>query len=324
MGSPVACVYGIGSPHGDDRLGWQVADALRQRVPPGVLVEVAADPLALLEVPIGCRLLIVVDACHWGGEPGTIRRLVWPDAQLDPNRLVSSHAWGVREALLLAERLGRLPPHVVVLAVEVSPDRSGATMSEPVARAVPELVRRVLAEVSRTEERDMTEPVTPEAVRGLAFFSPLTDAEAVRLAGAARWEVHLAGTILFREGEVHRSIGVVASGEVAIEIVGADRRPRRLQTVGRGELLGWSPVLGHGRMTATARTLTDVRLLTIAADTVLALCDADPHFGYQFMRRVAAAIASRLQATRLQLLDMFRAELPAVEAGGGVSWRPGS
>lgn len=316
MESLDACVFGIGSPHGDDCLGWQVADALRGRVPPGVRVEAVADPFALLEVPASCRLLVIVDACRGSGEPGTIRRLVWPDLRLDANRLVSSHAWGVCEALLLAERLGRLPPRVVVLTVEASPGWPGTTLSEPVARAIPELVRWVLAEVTRTEECDMTEPVTPEAVCGLAFFSSLTGAEAVRLAGAARWEVHLAGTVLFREGEVHRSIGVVASGEVAIEIVGADRRPRRLQTVGPGELLGWSPVLGNGRMTATARTLTDVRLLTVAADTVLALCEADPRFGYQFMRRVAAAIASRLQATRLQLLDMFRAELPAVEAGG--------
>jgi CRP-like cAMP-binding protein len=109
---------------------------------------------------------------------------------------------------------------------------------------------------------------------------------------------------------------VVTAGTVALEVNGQDHRPRRFQTVGPGELLGWSPLLGPGPMTATARALTDVTVVALDAPAVLALCDRDPRFGFQFMRRTAAAIAARLAATRLQLLDVFRYELPAPAEGG--------
>ncbi|HSQ54722.1 MAG TPA: cyclic nucleotide-binding domain-containing protein, partial [Gemmata sp.] len=105
---------------------------------------------------------------------------------------------------------------------------------------------------------------------------------------------------------------IVVEGNVAIEIQGPDRRPRRIHTVGPGELLGWSPVLGSAAMTATARALSDVRVVALHASGVLSICDTDARFGYLFMRRVAAAIAARLSATRLQLLDVFGTEIPAV------------
>jgi CRP/FNR family transcriptional regulator, cyclic AMP receptor protein len=68
-------------------------------------------------------------------------------------------------------------------------------------------------------------------------------------------------------------------------------------------------------MTASARALTDVRVVALDARAVLDLCDQDPRFGFQFMRRTAAAIAARLSATRLQLLDVYGHELPAAPEG---------
>jgi len=34
-------------------------------------------------------------------------------------------------------------------------------------------------------------------------------------------------------------------------------------------------------------------------------CDADPRLGYELMQRFAGLMTSRLQATRLQLLDVY-------------------
>ncbi len=163
----------------------------------------------------------------------------------------------------------------------------------------------------------MSEPIAPEFLRTLAFLSPLTDDEAHKLAAHARSEEYAAGAVLFREGDRLHHFCIAVAGQVAIEILGPDRRLRRIQTVGAGELLGWSPVLGPGEMTATARALTNVRVVAFDARAVVAVCEADPQFGYLFMKRVAAAIASRLNATRLQLIDMFGGEIPAIPAEGG-------
>jgi CRP/FNR family cyclic AMP-dependent transcriptional regulator len=162
----------------------------------------------------------------------------------------------------------------------------------------------------------MNEPVTPELLKALAFLVPATEDELRQLVPVTRIAHHPAGTVLFREGDHLSHVFIVTTGTVALEINGRDHRPRRFQTVGPGELLGWSPLLGSGPMTAAARALADVQVVAIDAKAVLDLCDEDPKFGFQFMRRTAAAIAARLSATRLQLLDVYKHELPATPEGG--------
>jgi CRP-like cAMP-binding protein len=103
---------------------------------------------------------------------------------------------------------------------------------------------------------------------------------------------------------------IIVTGKVAIEIYGPERRLHRIHTISEGNLLGWSPVIGMGPMTATARALTDVEAVDFDATAIIAMCEADPRFGYLFMRRVAAAIAARLQSTRLKLLEHYEFELP--------------
>ena len=163
----------------------------------------------------------------------------------------------------------------------------------------------------------MNEPATPELLKSLAFLAHATDEEIYSLLPAARVETHAPGAVLFREGEPLPHVFIVASGTVALEVLGRDHRPRRFQTVGAGELLGWSPLLGSAPMTATARVVTDARLVALDARAVLELCRKDPSFGFEFLRRTAAAIAARLSATRLQLLDVFRHELPVAPEGEG-------
>ena len=68
-------VMGLGSPHGDDQVGWCVIDNLEQD---GVVVAAlrkVKDPVDILEDLAGVERLFVVDACKSGGQPGSITRL---------------------------------------------------------------------------------------------------------------------------------------------------------------------------------------------------------------------------------------------------------
>lgn len=120
-------------------------------------------------------------------------------------------------------------------------------------------------------------------------------------------------TVVFRQGDQAQFIYLLVSGQVALEICTPGGGCRRILTVGDGELLGWSPALGQAQMTATARTLTDVRAIEIDAHKLLAECDRDPRFGYEFMKRAGLALAKRLSATRLQLLNVYGSEMAAVQ-----------
>jgi CRP-like cAMP-binding protein len=151
--------------------------------------------------------------------------------------------------------------------------------------------------------------LTPESLRTLAFLTQATDEELRMLLPAAQIEQYPSGCTIFHEGDHINHVFVVAAGTVALEINGVNHTPRRIQTLHPGELLGWSPLLGTGAMTASAKALTQVRVVAFNAKILLELCERDPKFGFLLMRRTAAAIAARLSATRLQLLDVYGAEL---------------
>lgn len=118
------------------------------------------------------------------------------------------------------------------------------------------------------------------------------------------------GHVVFREGGPASKLYLVVRGSVSLEVSTSGAGPKRIVTVGEGELLGWSPVLEQTRLTATARTLSPTEAIEVSGGQILTLCTHNPQFGYEFMRRAALTLAQRLTATRLQLLDVYGAELP--------------
>jgi CRP-like cAMP-binding protein len=154
-----------------------------------------------------------------------------------------------------------------------------------------------------------------ETLRGVHFLHDIDEAHLRPMASVAQLRSLPAKTVLFREGQDHREIYLVLEGSIALEVRVSGRDSKRLQTVGKGELLGWSPLLGQVEMTATARALQPARLIAIDATQLLAICEHDPRFGLEFMRRTAQALSQRLSATRLQLLDVYSDELPVAPAG---------
>lgn len=109
--------------------------------------------------------------------------------------------------------------------------------------------------------------------------------------------------VIFREGDECSDFYLIVSGLVALEIA-APGHTFRVQTLGAGDELGWSAVLmGRGKH-FQARGLERVDALAFDGGDVLAACKRDPQFGFVFMHRLLGVVAERLQATRLQLLDM--------------------
>jgi hydrogenase maturation protease len=146
-------ILAVGSPHGDDRAGWEVVERLRREAP-GLDAAVLHDPVGLLDYLEGCTRLVLMDACQSGAEPGTIRRLTWPAAELKQTDGASTHGLGVVNALALAEALGRLPPRVILFCIEAWGCEPGAALSPSVRDALPKLYQRVLAEIGRPDESD--------------------------------------------------------------------------------------------------------------------------------------------------------------------------
>jgi CRP/FNR family cyclic AMP-dependent transcriptional regulator len=161
--------------------------------------------------------------------------------------------------------------------------------------------------------------VSREILDGLRFFQGLPAEYVEQLAGIAEERNVEAGSMLFREGETASHVHIVCTGKVSLQIRVPGRGPIELQTIGPGELLGWSTLLNNGPMTAAARAATDCRLISLNAVQLLALCEHEPRLGMEVMRRLASSLSQRLRYTRLHLLDVYRHEFPPTAAGGGQS-----
>jgi len=135
-GAPIR-IFGVGSPFGDDRLGWVAARRLRARLEVSSvrndveICELDRPGAALVFMLEGASVVVLIDAVHSGATPGTLHRIA--ATALDPiERPVSGHEFGVAPALQLARALGVLPAHTVVFGLEADPQYTGEEMSSGV------------------------------------------------------------------------------------------------------------------------------------------------------------------------------------------------
>jgi CRP-like cAMP-binding protein len=154
--------------------------------------------------------------------------------------------------------------------------------------------------------------VLMDKLETLTFCKGLSREYLERLVSAGEFKTFAPGSYLFHEGQHSEHVYLLSEGSVGLEVSLPDHGPERVQTVGPGELLGWSPLLGLGWMTANAVALAPCRVLALDAGRVLALVDEDSRFGTELMRRLAITLARRLNATRLQMLEAHRNEGQAV------------
>ena len=118
--------------------------------------ELDGDPTVLLDTWSGRDAVIVTDTSRSGSPPGTIRRLDAGRGRL-PDRLSgrsSTHGVGLQETIELARALRRLPPELVVYAVEGARFDTGAGLSPEVLAALPALGEMVLAEATARRKPD--------------------------------------------------------------------------------------------------------------------------------------------------------------------------
>jgi hydrogenase maturation protease len=144
-------ILGIGSPAGDDQAGWLTVDALLAE---GVHTQHAGITLQKLDRP-GAHLIslldnaawvILIDAMQSEGTPGRIRRF-GEEGWTAYRHGLSTHGFGVLNALALARELGSLPRRLDLYGIEIGSANPGDPASREILAAVRHLGRRITAEV---------------------------------------------------------------------------------------------------------------------------------------------------------------------------------
>ncbi len=156
---PSRIVLGIGNPdRGDDAAGPEVARLLKSILPSDVeIAEHGGEAAALLGRLEGVAEAYLVDACASGAPAGAVQRFDAAAAPLPQGLFgLSTHAFGLAEAIVLGRALGQLPRHCIVYAIEAGSFDAGAPLSPQVKVAVADVARRLGAEIvgeAHPEER---------------------------------------------------------------------------------------------------------------------------------------------------------------------------
>lgn len=142
-------------------------------------------------------------------------------------------------------------------------------------------------------------------IREQPFFAGLQEAFCTLVCGCARNVRFEAGQYLFHEGEPAEEFYLLRHGRIALELHGPERGSVTFQTLGPGELAGVSWLIPPYRWTYDARAQTLVRAIAMDAACLRQKCEEDHHLGYEMMKRFMPILIERLQATRLQILDVY-------------------
>ena len=160
-------VVGIGSPHGDDAIGWLMTQGLEQQTLASRSVDIHGravfrplrtplDLVDLLDKPKGDdrpTRLVVIDAVVSPMPLGHLHVWVWPQIGWEMRRASGSHDIPLADALAIAERLGRLPPRVEILGINVgeAPTTPQLGLSHGLRSLLPTIATEVTAWLTSDE-----------------------------------------------------------------------------------------------------------------------------------------------------------------------------
>jgi CRP-like cAMP-binding protein len=148
----------------------------------------------------------------------------------------------------------------------------------------------------------MTE-VTAAALATHPFLHGMSRPHLAILAESASDVVFPARHRLFEDGGHAGRCWLIQSGYVALDVHVPGQGRVKIETIGIGELLGWSWLFPPFTWAFGAVTIGPVEAFELDGRALRASCAADPEFGYELTRRLARVIANRLQATRIRLIS---------------------
>ena len=145
-----------------------------------------------------------------------------------------------------------------------------------------------------------------DVLRSHPFLRGLESRLLGRLAEFAAPARFAEGAFLFREGEAAASTYLVRAGRVSLEIDVPSRGPALVDTIGAGEVIGWSWLMAPYRWHFDARAVKPVEAVVLDGVRLRAACEADHDLGYELGKRFLGLVTQRLERLRMQVLDVYK------------------
>jgi CRP-like cAMP-binding protein len=111
------------------------------------------------------------------------------------------------------------------------------------------------------------------------------------------------GEVIFREGNPANRFYLIQKGMVTLESSRREGESVHIQTIGPGDVLGWSWLFPPYYWHFDARAVEPTEAVFFYGTRLREQCEDDHDLGYELMKRMTSVIIHRLQATRRHLLE---------------------
>ncbi|KTD30450.1 MULTISPECIES: hydrogenase maturation protease [Legionella] len=146
-------ILGLGSPFGDDRLGWEVVRLLQQReelksYSSQQVQMVCGDRpgVHLLELMSNAKTVFLIDAVKTGAKLGSLHCFN-PEEIKVLSTLQSTHDFGIAQTLALGKALNSLPQNLFLYGIEINDVKFQFEISDPINQATQALVEQILKSI---------------------------------------------------------------------------------------------------------------------------------------------------------------------------------
>jgi CRP-like cAMP-binding protein len=146
---------------------------------------------------------------------------------------------------------------------------------------------------------------TPELLADFRLLASLSPEHLEAVAATARSTTIEEGKWIIVEGHEADRCWLIRSGLVGLETRMPTGKARTVQTLGDGDVLGWSWLVPPHKWRFDAVALTQVSAVELDAAQLRELADRDSSFGYAIALRLVEALGDRLHGTRARLIDLY-------------------
>jgi CRP/FNR family transcriptional regulator, cyclic AMP receptor protein len=112
------------------------------------------------------------------------------------------------------------------------------------------------------------------------------------------------GQTILREGEFANRCYLIETGKVVLESEGKFGEPLVIETIGAGDLLGWSWMFPPYSWQFTARAIEPTTAIFFYGTILRECCEKNHSLGYELLKRISAVMVKRLQAAHKQMLSL--------------------
>ena len=150
--------------------------------------------------------------------------------------------------------------------------------------------------------------VRSETLASMDLFRDLPADGLGAIAAMCREEAFPAKTVFFAVDRPADNMYLLLEGSVGLTIEPVPTSPPLTVSIldSRGQLFGWSAIVGPRNYTATAQAMTEVRVIALDGHALMRFLEQHPAVGVVVLKRLAQLISLRMSELRRLLTETIR------------------